>query len=131
MTRLIRCLTGDRKGSAAIEFAVALPVLISMVWGMFQIGLIFQANAGMRHALGEAARYATIFPTPSDTQIQSMITSHKFGLGNGEWDDPVITDDTTAKTKTIDVSYQQQLDFLFFDGPTVTLTASKVIYLSA
>ena len=75
MTRLFRTLRKDSEGAAAIEFAIAVPVLTVMIWGMFQIGLIFQANAGMQHALGEAARYATIFPTPSDTQLQTRISA--------------------------------------------------------
>ena len=131
MTRLLRSLRKDTEGAAAIEFAIAVPVLTLMIWGMFQVGLIFQANAGMQHALGEAARYATIFPTPSDTQLQTRITAKKFGLGNGTWGTPTIVTDTAAGTKTITVSYSQPTDFLFFSGPTVTLTKSKVVYYSA
>ena len=33
---------------------------------MFQFGVILQANAGMQHALGEGARYATLYPKPAD-----------------------------------------------------------------
>jgi Flp pilus assembly protein TadG len=131
MNRTLSKLWSNAKGSTAIEFAVAVPTLISMIWGMFQVGLIFQAHAGTQHALGEGARLATIFPTPTDAQIQAKITSHKFGLGNGTWSTPNITDDTVAKTKTITVTYSQPTDFLFFNGPTVNITKSKVIYLSA
>jgi hypothetical protein len=132
MSQCLRSLSS--RCAAAIEFAIAIPTLMSMIWGMFQIGLIFQANAGMQHALGEAARYATIYPTPTDTQIQSMITSHKFGLGNGTWTAPAIDNTYIAAAsgayKGITVSYSQPTDFLFFSGPTVTITKSKTIYLS-
>ena len=131
MTRILRKLRSNSEGAAAIEFAVAVPVLTVMIWGMFQIGLIFQANAGMQHALGEAARYATIFPTPSDTDLQTRITSKKFGLGNGTWGTPTIVTDAAAGTKTITVTYSQPTDFLLFAGPTVTMTKSKVVYYSA
>jgi Flp pilus assembly protein TadG len=130
MTRLIRTLRTDSEGAAAIEFAIAVPVLTVMIWGMFQIGLIFQANAGMQHSLGEAARYATIFPTPTDTQLQNRITARKFGLGNGTWGTPTIATDAAAGTKTITVTYSQPTDFLLFSGPTVTMTKSKVVYIS-
>lgn len=129
MKRLIQ-LIGDRKGSAAIEFVVAIPILVLMIWGIFQIGILYQANAGMQHALGEGARLATVWPTRTDDEIQSKITSAKFGLANGTWGTPQITTDTTAKTKTISVTYSQPTDFLFFQGPTVTLSASKVVYLA-
>lgn len=126
----LRKLLADRAGSAAIEFAIAVPVLVSMIWGIFQIGILYQANAGMQHALGQGARFATIFPTPSDSEIQTKITSAKFGLGNGTWGQPQIDTDNTAKTKTISVTYSQPMDFLFFDGPTVTLSATKKVYLA-
>ena len=126
----LRQLLNDRTGSSAIEFAVAVPVLASFIWGMFQVGILYQANAGMQHALGEAARYATLFPTPSDDEIQAKITSATFGVGTGTWSTPQITSDNTAMTKTITVSYSHPMHFLFFDGPTVNLSANKVIYLA-
>ena len=131
MTRILRILRSDSKGAAAIEFAIAVPVLTVMIWGMFQVGLIFQANAGMQHALGEAARYATIFPTPNDTDLQTRITAKKFGLGNGTWGTPTIVNDAAAGTKTITVTYSQPTDFLLFAGPTVSMTKTKVVYVSA
>ena len=126
----LRELFADRIGSAAVEFAVAVPVLVLMIWGIFQFGIVLQANAGMRHALGEGARYATIWPTPTDTQIQAKITSAKFGLANGTWSTPTIGTNATEKSKTITVSYAQPTDFLVLPGPTVTLTANKKVYLA-
>lgn len=134
MTPRLRKLAGDSAGSTAVEFAVAVPVLVSLIWGIFQFGLVFQANAGVQHALGEAARYATIFPTPTDTQIQAKITAHKFGVRNGTWGTPQIDNANAAAAnggyKTITVTYSQPTDFLFFNGPTVNITKSKRIYLS-
>ena len=126
----IRKIGADADGAAALEFAIAFPVLISMIWGMLQVGLIFLANAGMQHALGEAARMATIFPTPSDAAIGDMITAKRFGTGNGTWDEPEIDTNTAAGTKTISVTYHQPLEFIFFTGPTVDITKSKVVYLA-
>jgi Flp pilus assembly protein TadG len=129
MTRF-RQLIADRAGSSAVEFAVSVPVLVMLIWGIAQVGLLYEANAGMQHALGEGARMATIYPTPTDTQIQTKITSAKFGLGNGTWGTPTIVTDNTTKTKTITVTYSQPTDFLFLPGPNVSLSASKVVYLA-
>ena len=129
MTRF-RQLIADRAGSSAIEFAVSVPVLVMLIWGIAQVGLLYEANAGMQHALGEGARMATIYPTPTDTQIQTKITSAKFGLGNGTWGTPTIVTDNTTKTKTITVTYSQPTDVLFLPGPNVSLSASKVVYLA-
>ena len=130
MRRELKRLLSDERGANLVEFAIALPVLVLFIYGIFTVGLVFQANAGMQHALGEAARYATIYPTPTDTQIQAKITAGKFGVQNGTFGTPTITTNTTDKSKTITVTYSQPTDFLFFPGPTVSLTRSKKVYLS-
>jgi Flp pilus assembly protein TadG len=130
MIRRLFTVARDRSGAAAIEFSIAVPILISMIWGIFEFGLLFEAAAGMQNALGAAARYATIYPTPTDTQISSYITNYKFGVQNGTWDTPTIVTNAAGTTKTITVTYHQQLNFLFFNGPNVALTRSKVVYLS-
>ena len=129
MRRLFRTLR-DESGTAMIEFAISIPVLVLFMWGIFQFGMILEAQAGMQNALGEGARYATIYPTPTNTQIQSKITSGKFGLANGTWSTPTIVDDATAGTKLITVSYSQPTNFIFFAGPTITFTKSKLVYIS-
>ena len=128
MIRRLRTIALRTEGSAAVEFALAVPVLLMMIVGMFQLGIVLQANAGMQHALGEAARYATIFPTPSDAELQSRITSKRFGIGNGTWSTPTIT--PGAGSKQITVTYTQPLDWVFFNT-SVTLSQTKVVYLSS
>lgn len=126
-----RKLRRDVAGSTIVEFALAVPVLILFIYGIFTVGLLYQANAGMQHALGEAARYATVYPTPTDEQIRERIMAKKFGLGNGTLNTPSITPtDPVDHSKTISLTYSQPTDFLFFDGPTVTLTNSKKVYVA-
>lgn len=123
--RLIR----DDRGAAMVEFAMSVPVLITFIWGIFQLSLVFEADAGMQHALGEAARLATIYPTPTDDSIKSRITEKKFGVQNGTWAEPSIVDNGDG-SKTISVTYSQPLDFLFFEGPDVSLTRTKKVFMS-
>lgn len=133
----LRRLRDNERGAAAIEFAIAVPVLVLFIWGIFQVALLFQAQAGMKHALGEAARYATVClnPTaagctsPTEEQLTQVVTSKKFGVGNGTWGTPQYAWDAAARTVTISVNYSQPTDFLFFAGPTVNLNASKLVYL--
>lgn len=132
MRPLIRKLRRDREGAAAVEFALVIPILLTMIWGMFQVSLLYQANAGVQNALGEAARYATIWPTPSDADITAAIQNTRFGVaGYGAWNTPTISAlDTTDSSRTITVSYSQRMNFLFFTGPAITITKSKKVYLS-
>ena len=126
----------DERGSTAIEFAIAVPVLIMMIWGMFQISILLEANAGVEQALGEGARYATIYNVntnarPTNDQISTKITGAKFGTGAGTWQTPVINTDNEASDHyiTINVQYNVPTDFLLFRGPNVTIAKSKRVYI--
>jgi Flp pilus assembly protein TadG len=142
MIRTARQLQRDQSGVAAIEAAFALPVLVTMIYGIFSIGQLFQANAGIQHALGEGARYGTLCLTlsvdpsgntvctlPTDDQIKAKVNSRLFGTFNGTFD-PVGVDSTTlaAGYKTITVTYHQTMSFAFFTGPTINIVRSKRVY---
>lgn len=125
-------LLDNQGGATVVEFAIALPLLVTLIYGIFTWGMVFQANAGLQHALGEAARYATIYPTPTDAQIQSKIASSDFGLGGGTLKPPVIDNSklTSDGYKTITLEYSRPTDFVFFTGPTVNLIKAKRVYVS-
>jgi Flp pilus assembly protein TadG len=103
-----------------------------MIYGLFQVGLLYQANAGMQHALGEGARLATLYErytannVPTDAAIKSRMTTKLFGKGDGAFTvaDPV----TGAGYKDLSITYTKKMNFIFFNGPTVTLTRSKRAY---
>lgn len=129
----------DERGAAAIEMAIALPVLVTMIYGIFTIGQLFEANAGMQHALGEGARLGTLCPSlsgntcsvPTDDQIRTKVNSRLFGTTNGTFDTPTVDSSTAASGyKTVTVTYHQTMYFAFFTGPTITVTRSKRVYLA-
>src|SRR5262245_18888285 len=95
---IAKFLRRDESGAAAIEMAISLPVLLVMIYGIFQVGLIFQANAGMQHALGEGARYATLCTPngtncniPTNDQIVTRMQSKLFGMNIGSFGTPTVT----------------------------------------
>ena len=133
-----RNLLRDAKGASMVEFALVLPMLTLFIYGIFTVGQLFQAAAGMQHALGEGARYATVYNIntsdhlPLDSEIQARISAKLYGTNNGTFDTPVIDNSELANgRKKITVTYRQTLNFLFFTGPTVTVTRSKWVNLSA
>lgn len=145
--KILRSIHNDQRGAAALEAAIALPVLITMIYGIFSVGQLFEANAGMQHALGEGARYATLCTTlqlsadgttstctvHSGTEIKAYVNTKLFGAnnGNGTWDDPAL-DTSTASTGyvTLTVTYHPLMKFAFYTLPSFTVTRSKRIYLS-
>ena len=126
-----RHLRRDERGVATIELAFALPILLMFIYGIFQIGVILQANAGMQHALGEGARLATIFPSPDDDVIEAKMSESVFGMNVGTFGEPSVTtpeEDDCTYCKDLQVSYSVTPKFLFFDVPPITLTKSKRVY---
>jgi Flp pilus assembly protein TadG len=128
-------LRRDERGTAVIEIAIVLPVLITFIWGIFQVGILYQANAGMQHALGQGARFATLClspdpcENPTAAQVKTQIEGAVFGTDPGTFSVPTPTTDTSGRM-TLTVNYTQPMNFLFFPGPTVNLSRSKVVYLA-
>jgi Flp pilus assembly protein TadG len=145
MTRFIN-LRRDERGAAVIEMAIALPTLVLFLWGIFQVGVAFQANAGMQHALGEGARLATLCynpssgscSVPSDTAIEAKVNEKLFGTVVGDFDVDVSRPADDPDTEDVDESDVNYLDlnatftmptnFLFFTGPNVSITKTKRVY---
>ena len=140
MTKLF-ALRRDERGAATIEMAIAVPVLTLFLWGILQIGVIFQANAGMQLALGEGARYATLCLNPStsgcgvptNANIVTKMQDKKFGTGIGSFGTPVVTTPATTectKCRDLKVTYTVTPNFLYFNGPPISLTRTKRVYVA-
>lgn len=127
----LRLIRRDQRGAAAIEMAFALPILLLFVYGIFQFGVILQANAGMQHALGEGARQATIFPKPADSAIVTTMSNKLFGLNVGSFGTPTVTTPSAAvctNCRLLTVTYSVTPNFLLFNGPPINLTRTKQVY---
>lgn len=137
MRKLLLALRDDR-GAAVVEMAIALPVLVLFLWGIFQLGVAFQASAGMQHALGEGARLATICKNPTasgvcstatDAEIEARINDKVFGTGVGDFEVGAIVNG--ADYKELSVTFTMPTNFLFFDGPDINLTQTKRVYVAS
>ena len=122
----------DDKGAAVIEMALAIPILLELLWIVFQGGLIFRAMSGIQHGLGEGARYATIYPQPNASQIRSRISDAVYGIGPGRFtiSNPVAGTADGANYLDLQVSYTQETNLLIVPGPTITVSRSKRVWVS-
>jgi len=140
-----RRLRTNEEGAAVVEFAFAMPILIMFIWGIAQFGMVMAADAGIQNALGEGARIATIFPTPNNTTIRRRMEDSLFGnfLGSYTITTPAITNVTRTTTTNgvtsttvigrymdLNVTYTVTPNFLFFNGPVITMPRSKRVYIS-
>ena len=133
MKRIARRLRGEARGAAAIEFVIVAPVALLLVIGIARLGILFMANAGLRSAVTEGARYATIYPRPTDDQIRQRIADRSFGMQSQYLGAPTIVHGTAngAAYEDISMSYSVPMDFVFFHLPNVTLTATRRVFVQS
>lgn len=139
---MLRAICRNERGAAVVEMALTVPVLVGMIYGIFTIGLMFDANAGIQQALGEGARYATVCTSvnsagvcssPSDDQIVTRMRSKVFGMNVGAFDTPTVsTPDASScsNCRDLSVTYRVTPNFLFFRAPPVVMTRTKRVYLA-
>lgn len=117
----------NSKGAALLEFALAAPILIAFMIATAQIGIFFFARSGLKSAVAEGARYATIFPRPSNQQVADRINARRFGLDATKVSGPVVTD-CLAGTRpciNIEMTYTSTIDFIFFETSPITVVESR------
>lgn len=51
---------GDERGATLVEFAIALPLLLTLLFGIIEYGLVFAQQVEVRHAAREGARLAAV-----------------------------------------------------------------------
>ena len=137
IARLIR----NQDGTAIIEIAFALPILIVMLWMFIQLAMVYRAVAGIQQALGEGARYATLClnPTslgcsaPDAASIKTKIQSSVYGIGPGTFTvaDPAPGTSGTGSYYDLTVSYSQATSLLLVPGTTINVSRSKRVWTAA
>jgi Flp pilus assembly protein TadG len=138
MMRCLSKLKRDEKGLSAVEFAFIAPVLLTFLVGLAQLGTLYFANTGLKSAVGEGARLATLFRAtplrrPSNDEIIARIRDRQFGLDPAYITAPTVTPATTAQIAAnngrnfldIQMSYEVRLDFIFFQTSPITITERR------
>jgi hypothetical protein len=140
--QLCRRLRSDEQGTAIIELAFGLPILIVMIWMFVQLAQIYRASAGIQQALGEGARFATLCvdPTatgcniPSPGDISDKINAAVYGIGPGDFDvaTPECEEDATNGGAYYDLSvtYTQGTSLLLVPGPDISITRGKRVWVA-
>ncbi len=56
----LKKLIKNNKGNSVVEFALILPILVMMVFGIFQFGIAYNNWIALTHAAREGARLAAV-----------------------------------------------------------------------
>ena len=132
-------LRKNNKGSAAVEFAITLPLLLLILFGIIEFSVAFFDKAVITNASREGARVGILFsPTPAtDNDITNIVNSY---ISNNliNFKSSVTATTTVTRTgyntgDTITVTVSYPYNYLVLPGfvssltSTVTLTAATVM----
>ena len=70
------------KGAIAVEFALVLPVLLALIFGLIQYGLYFWSMQGGSSAAREAARRAAVSEPTSCTEFKDYVKARIGGVSS-------------------------------------------------
>jgi Flp pilus assembly protein TadG len=120
-------VSDNERGAAAVEFALVLPLLILLIFGIVEFSIAYNNKQGLHAAAREGARLASL-PTSSETAIQDRVNSSLQGTVSGT---PTITispdvtypcADRDGQTVVVTVSAPHDIDIPLWGSETITLT---------
>lgn len=129
----MKSFLSDKRGSMGLEFGLALPILVAMIIGVLQFGLVLNANGAMRNAMGEGLRLAKVNPAASSDAVKKRTRDTLIGV-----DHKGITDLTFRRatvnnisTGTMTMTIKLTPVIPFAPIPPIELTQTKKIYLQS
>ena len=127
MQRMLR----NERGSMGLEFGLAIPILVALIIGVLQFGLVLNANGSMRHAMGEGLRLAKVDPSASNTAVTDRVKAELVGVDHKGIQTLTFNRATTNNidrgTMTMTIKLTPIIPFAVI--PPITLTQTKTIYL--
>ncbi|HSM53464.1 MAG TPA: TadE family protein [Erythrobacter sp.] len=129
MRRILR----SSSASSTVDFAFALPVLITIMLGTLQLGQYFQVSGTLRHALGEGIRYAKVYPTATQAQVTDEIRDSMPAVDQGKISAVVFVRGTSGGIDWAAAAIRYRLEpFIpFIPVPPITIQETSVAYIPA
>ena len=75
-------LVGDHRGAAAVEFALVAPLLLLLLGGVTDCGLLIAAKSQLANGLAQGVQYALLTgPSVSGTTVQGIVRTGAANAG--------------------------------------------------
>jgi hypothetical protein len=113
----------NARGSVAVEFLFAIPIVLFLFFGIFELGRHYYTRLTLRHAVAEAARFAVTGRTLDDPatgnpmtraeSIQLVIQRSALRLGVDVAQIVIVPPDGGAPEEVVQVGVQYEYDFWF------------------
>lgn len=124
-------ILNNQKGVAAVEFALVVPLLMTLIFGMIEFSLLFYNKAMLTNACREGARQGIVFRADedgnrdpvTDTEIMDVVLSYcqdymvNFGPDSLTASDITVNRPSgTAPGQPLEVSATYHYDFMLMPG---------------
>ena len=130
----LRRLGRDTTGSLGFEFAIAMPILVTLMLGVLQFGMALHAAGAMRNAMGEGLRLYKVDRTVTATEVYAETKDELVGVDQKGIDKMVFTTGTAANGASYGkmvMKYTLEPLMPFAPIPDIVLIEEKYIYLQA
>ena len=124
----------EQNGAAATEFAIVLPLLIVLVFGIIEFSILLYDKAMITNASREGARAGIVYSYPdriSDSEIATVIntycSTHLITFGTGTLQAPEIMRTGTSAGDSLTVTVRYRYDFLVLPNFISSLIGGTVI----
>ncbi|GAH83835.1 unnamed protein product [marine sediment metagenome] len=105
----------SEKGASAVEFAIILPILIILVFGIVQFGIAFNNYITITHAAREGARIAAVDLNNPD--LKNIIIERAYPV-------PITPDDITITPEGTNIGDPVEVEITYNISITIPLVGS-------
>ena len=130
----LRSIGRNRTGSLGFEFAIAMPILVTLMLGVLQFGMALHASGSMRNAMGEGLRLAKVDPNATAAEVYAETRDEMVGVDQNGITSLVFTRGTAANGAEFGklvMKYTMKPLLPFAPIPDIVLEEEKQIYLQA
>lgn len=130
MQRFLAGFRRDRSGASALEFAILLPVFLTMLFGTIQMGLLFFQAGTVQYALEETARDVMVRQDMTPAQVNSAIRDRLQALTSVEVQVTYLIENIgDASVAHVNASFTQEVFIPFVPVFHVPLAAKTSVPL--
>ncbi len=121
----------DARGGAAIEFALIMPFMILLLFGIFAFGWSMHSASTVRYTLEASARSLQLNNTLTQADIQSIATQKLQALGFENVNVTITTDPPSGgfKMAHVKASYAFVIEFPYFDAFPINYSTTVTVPL--
>lgn len=125
----------DERGASLAEFALVLPVLMMILFGIIEFGLVLSRSQAVEAAAREAGRLASLSSTTS-ADVTSRVDATLGGIPFDPWPEVSVVPSVgcagrEGESVTVTVSAPHQIDIPFVFDRDVILTGRAVFRCEA